>query len=374
MKDFFCLLRGVRSAISADGAGKKARIRQVNPPSTGESVPFRGRNRPVLACGGNEQNRSHSHGHGGMSAAPETITQRIQVAMPGLSRLQRRLAEAYLEDPARFANGMLGDISAATDASEPSIVRFCVRLGYSGYREFRQHAIRELEHRQNGEPTREGEEVRQALLNGEREAGRLSMTEIRELLRLSAVDALDVAFGGTNDRAAETIAQAIAQARRVVILGIGGSSAIIAQEAHNRLFRLNIACNAYNDSYMQRMAAATLGRGDVAFFISSTGWPRSLLDSAELARHYGASCVGICPTDSPLGRVLDTRISIGAEAAREIDRFQPSPLRYAQLFVLDAIAFRVASLLERQADQSLARARASVAALHGVIPHQPIGD
>src|SRR3546814_9878877 len=90
---------------------------------------------------------------------------------------------------------------------------------------------------------------------------------------------------------------------------------------------------------MQRMTAATLGESDVAFFISSTGQPRALLDSADLAKHYGARCVGIGPAESPLGRLLDVCINMHLEGPSD-DDFQPSPILYEQLFALARIAFR----------------------------------
>lgn len=297
------------------------------------------------------------------------VRARVQAGLAGFSRVQRRIAEAFLDDPAGFAHGTLADISEATGASEPTIVRFCTRLGFSGYREFRQRAIEEIE----ASPAGDDANVRETLLKASRENGRLSMEQIRTLLRISAIDALETAFTANKDRTYDEVARTIAAARRVVVFGIGGSSAVIAEEMHNRLFRLNIQCNWYSDSYMQRMAAATLGKNDVAFFISSTGRPRALLDSADLAKHYGAGCLGIAPAESPLGRLLDSCINISPDG-QQVDDFQPSPMRYAQLFVLDTIAFRVASLIESQATQSLSRTRASVQALHGVIPNQPIGD
>lgn len=299
----------------------------------------------------------------------ETLRERVVAGLPRFSRAQRRIADAFLEDPATFVQSTIGDLSAATGASEPTIVRFCTRLGFSGYREFRQYALAETDLALSDD----GQVTRETLLRASRENGRLSMEQIRMLLRISAIEALETAFTANKDRTYDEVARIIAGARRVLIYGIGGSSAVLAQEVHNRLFRLDIQSNAYSDSYMQRMSAATAGPNDVAFFISSSGRPRALLDSAELAKHYGARCVGIAPTDSPLGRLLDTCIGINPDG-QHVDAFQPSPLRYAQLFVLDSIVFRVASLMEEQATSSLARTRASVAALHGVIPHQPIGD
>src|SRR3546814_18740461 len=84
--------------------------------------------------------------------------------------------------------------------------------------------------------------------------------------------------------------------------------------------------SACTDSYRQRRTAATLGESDVAFFISSTGRPRALLDSADLAKHDGARCVGIGPAESPLGRLLDVCINMHPEGP-SVDEFQPSPMR-----------------------------------------------
>lgn len=299
----------------------------------------------------------------------ETIRARVQAALPDFSRSQRLIAETYLDQPEFFAHATLGSLSDLTGASEATIVRFCSRLGFNGFKEFKQRVNAELDSGPREDAAARKEALRAAVNDG----GRLSMEQIRNLLRISAIDALETAFTSEKDRTYDEVARIIAGARRVLIYGIGGSSAVLAQEAHNRFFRLNILSNAYTDSYMQRMTAATAGKDDVAFFISATGRPRALLDSADLAKHYGAQCVGIGPAESPLGRLLDVCININPEGP-PVDDFQPSPLRYAQLFVLDSIAFRVASLLEKQASATLDRTRASVAALHGVIPNQPIGD
>src|SRR3546814_14272590 len=97
------------------------------------------------------------------------------------------------------------------------------------------------------------------------------MEHIRNLLRISAIDALDTAFASEKDRTYDEVARIIAGARRVMIFGVGGSSAILAQAAYNRLFRLNIAGHACTDSHIHRMTAATPGKAAVAFFISSPG-------------------------------------------------------------------------------------------------------
>jgi DNA-binding MurR/RpiR family transcriptional regulator len=147
----------------------------------------------------------------------------------------------------------------------------------------------------------------------------------------------------------------------------------MANETHNRLFRLNVSSVPHTDSYMQRMSAATLGEKDVAIFISSTGRPRTLLDSLELAKYYGAKCIGITPREGPIGREVDICIHLELTQGG-VHPFHPNPMRYAQLYVVDCIAYAVALYMRETAETTLKRTRASVASLHGIAPLQPIGD
>jgi RpiR family transcriptional regulator, carbohydrate utilization regulator len=124
---------------------------------------------------------------------------------------------------------------------------------------------------------------------------------------------------------------------------------------------------------MQRMAASTLSDRDVAVFLSSTGRPRTLLDSVELAKYYGAKTIGVVPRDSAIGREVDICAHLELTQGG-VHPFHPNPMRYAQMYLIDCIAYAVALALGPQAETSLKRTRASVASLHGIAPLQPIGD
>lgn len=53
-----------------------------------------------------------------------------------LSRAEQRVARWVLEHPKQAANATLAEVSAECGASEPTVIRFCRRLGVSGFREF----------------------------------------------------------------------------------------------------------------------------------------------------------------------------------------------------------------------------------------------
>jgi len=298
------------------------------------------------------------------------ILPRLERMMDSMTRSEIRIARKLLESPSDFVRSSVRSIAADLEVSEPTILRFCRAVGCEGFKDLKFRLIQELA-------------LTQAMSD---QAARTTKatTHVSELPS-SAKDLND-------DRVFETIiealtrtretlsnkdllssAQAIAKAGRVVVYGIGGSSAALAAEAHNRLFRFNIPIMVFTDGYTQRMSSAILSEGDVALFISSTGRPRELQESLELAKYYKATCIAITDKDTPLGRDADICLHVGLQVAGA-EEFQPNPMRFAQLFVIDRLAHAVAAVVGERAHVALRRMRGSVAWLHGIAPQQPIGD
>ena len=277
-----------------------------------------------------------------------------------LSRSEKKVARLLFESPETFINSSVGEAAKAAEVGEATVVRFGRTFGCEGFRDLKIQLAQHLAARQarldassKASPGSAGNFVDRTC-----ESATVAMREVAAQLDLDAID---------------RAAQLIASARRVTVYGLGGSSGVLASELHNRLFRLDIATASYTDSYMQRMSAAALREKDVAIFVSSTGRPRPLLESAQLANHYGAGTVALTDQTSTLGREVDVCLHIGLSQAG-VAMEQPNPMRYAQLLVIDCLANRIATVRGDDAQTSLERVRASIAAVHGILPQQPIGD
>ena len=297
------------------------------------------------------------------------ILPRLTSMMDSMTRSEVKIAKRILASPDDFVRSSVRSAAADLGVSEPTILRFCRAVGCDGFKDLKFRLIQELA-------------LSQAIADQSERAKRAP----------GALAPAATGHGPDDDRVFDTViealtrtrdtlvhkdllssAQAIAKAGRVVVYGIGGSSAALATEAHNRLFRLNIPIMVFTDGYTQRMSAAILAEGDVALFVSSTGRPRELQESLELAKYYKAICIAITDKESPLGRDADICLHVGL-AASGVEEFQPNPMRFAQLFVIDKLAYAVAGLLGEEAHLALRRMRGSVAWLHGIAPQQPIGD
>jgi len=158
----------------------------------------------------------------------------------------------------------------------------------------------------------------------------------------------------------------------VYCFGVGGSSALLAEEAVNRLFRLRVNAEATADPYRQRMVASIAKPSDLFLFVSATGRPSSLVESAVLARSNGASVISITAPGSPLAE--HSNELVGIEIIDDEVYFNPpSRTRYSQLFVIDCLSATLAARLPDSAE-NLKSIRTTLGALHGVTKFQPIGD
>ena len=297
------------------------------------------------------------------------ILPRLEGMMDSMTRSEVRIAKQILAAPDDFVRSSVRSVAADLGVSEPTILRFCRAIGCEGFKDLKFRLIQELALSQAisdraGRATKATGATDASAVDKDLDDDRVFDTIIEALTRTRATLVYKDLMSS---------AQAIAKAGRVVVYGIGGSSAALASEAHNRLFRLNVPVMVFTDGYTQRMSAAILTEGDVALFISSTGRPRELQESLELAKYCKATCIAITDKETPLGRDADICLHVGL-AASGVEEIQPNPMRFAQLFVIDRLAYGVAAILGEQAHLALRKMRGSVAWLHGITPQQPIGD
>ena len=297
------------------------------------------------------------------------ILPRLEGMMDSMTRSEVRIARQILAAPDDFVRSSVRSVAADLGVSEPTILRFCRAIGCEGFKDLKFRLIQELALSQANSDraeraTKAAGTTGRGVVGKDRDDDHVFDTIIEALTRTRAT----LVYQDVSSSA-----QAIARAGRVVVYGIGGSSAALASEAHNRLFRLSVPVMVFTDGYTQRMSAAILAEGDVALFISSTGRPRELQESLELAKYCKATCIAITDKETPLGRDADICLHVGL-AASGVEEIQPNPMRFAQLFVIDRLAYAVAAVLGEQAHVALRKMRGSVAWLHGINPQQPIGD
>jgi RpiR family carbohydrate utilization transcriptional regulator len=257
------------------------------------------------------------------------VIEQIRARLGELSVAERKVGQVVIADPRGFAQMPVELLAARAGVSQPTVVRFCRRLGFAGLRDFKLRlGVRPVEgvpfvHRAVQEDDSTSQLIAKVLDNA-----------VAAMLGLR-----DQALEAPYERAIEVLHRTIRGAGRAEFWGVGNSG-IVAQDAQHKFFRLGAHAVAYADGHLQLMAATMLGRDDCAVLISNSGRSRDVIEAAELARRKGATTIGITASASPLARGVD--ILLAADHPENHERYSPMVSRLLHLSILDVIATGVA--------------------------------
>ncbi len=265
---------------------------------------------------------------------------KITDALPGLSPSEQRVARWVLEHPKKAANTTLARLAIECDTSEPTVVRFCRRVGLSGFREL---TIRLTESLSNPatyvhRDVRSNDSTSDAIIKV-MDASIQSLIEMRSQLSSMPVDdAVDVMKG----------------ARQIAFAGLGASGHV-ARDACHKFFRLGIPCTSLQDTTMILQFASIAEPDDVLLLLSHTGRWEDFTRAARLARTRGACVIALTNQDSNIAREVDCLFP--CQVIEDTSIYTPMSSRLAQLALLDAICVALALARGDTASDNLRRSK-----------------
>jgi len=173
-----------------------------------------------------------------------------------------------------------------------TIVRFCQKLGFKGFQEFKLAMARDV-----ALSTKQAGEDSDIAL-----ADRMS-SDLHETIRLLDYKALEQA------------AKQIAKSKRLLIVGVA-SSAPLAISLAWKLKRVGVDARASSEGYVMSVDAFLLQAGDLLVAVSSSGATKDVLHAAEVARNRGAKVLAITNfSSSPLSKM--SQIALYTSANRD---------------------------------------------------------
>lgn len=220
---------------------------------------------------------------------------RVREAYPKLTKSERRIADWLMEDPRRVLGATARTISEELNLSPATVVRFCRSCGWYGLADLKLSVQKEGKHLAD-----DGQSSAYVDVHPED-----SVALVREKVLGYHNRIINDMMAGWNERAYEDAAEAITSAKRVIVMGAGGSRCTAIGLFHI-LTNLGVNCEMYSDTVFEIMKVGTLKEGDVAIGISFTGRLRDTVQSLKLAREQGATTIGIVgDLESPIVQYTD---------------------------------------------------------------------
>lgn len=251
---------------------------------------------------------------------------RIRGMFDSFKSAEARLAEYVLHNQETAVNLTIDELATKSQTSYATVARFCKKLGYDGYKDFKNSLIQDVVNRQSCEALEEDLNINlhESLEDICQSVYRFFIRSLEESLSI-----LDYAI----------IEQAVNQliaAKTICFIG-AGTSGISARYAYSRFFRIGLSCVFEADAALYRMRVATLRPGDLLFAISSSGRSSDIVNCAITAQKNGVTVISLSDfAVSPLTKNSDINLFT---TPRNASLFQniDMPLVVSQITVIDAL-------------------------------------
>ncbi|QOS80395.1 MurR/RpiR family transcriptional regulator [Paenibacillus sp. JNUCC31] len=245
------------------------------------------------------------------------MNDRINTYYPSMTKSEQKVARCVVEHPDNLIYLSVTELADFAGTGETTVMRFCRKIGFKGYQDFKLMLAQGLPKRQNL-PESGGEE-----------------SDVADQLYASMVGVLQSTQGMLDREQLKQAVQCLDQARHVQFFGVG-SSGITALDAKNRFLRIGRRVEANSDSHIQSMMAVTMGEGDVAFGISVSGSTLDTNDMLMKAKQNGAKVIAMTNyAKSPVASIADiVLLTAGKESPLEGGSVGA---KISQLFIIDLL-------------------------------------
>ncbi|MMZ41968.1 HTH-type transcriptional regulator RpiR [compost metagenome] len=281
------------------------------------------------------------------------IISRITELFIELSSAEKRIAQFILDEADAVTALPIAELAQQANVSQASITRFAKTLGCRDVRDLKV-------------------KLAQSLAVGQRFIHEEPDLEGIQGIYETIINVLTINRRTIDEPALAKAVEWLSDARQILAIGMGGGSTICAAEVQHRLFRLGLPVTAQSDGLLVRMMAAAVARQDVVVALSLGGYTQEVVESAAIARQYGAKVVAITPAGTPLAAQADVLLAL---VVRENDYiYKPSTSRYAMLAMVDVLATALAMANKRQSRDRLRRIKLALDSHRGGEDRQPLGD
>jgi len=276
------------------------------------------------------------------------IGAKIKMSLSSLNSTERNIAEWLINKGNVNTQTSLREVAQALAVSEPLIVKVAKKIGYSGFRELRSALVTYFDFL----PYEKEEEI----------TASDSLDTVLNKVFSNSIQVLKEAQSVADTQVINQAASLIFKAKRLVILGIGGSASV-CQDLEHKLLRIGIYSHTYSDFHLMLMVACQLDEQDVVIVISQSGNTRELLNAVEIAKTRQAKVICITNDNvSPLSQLSD--LSIFSPAMSGPILGQNAVARIIQLNLIDTLFIAVLLQDYQKNKQKLERGINIVEPLH----------
>lgn len=259
---------------------------------------------------------------------------KLRETQNSISATERAVSDYLLTHQGEAMGLSIHQLAEKTFASPSTIIRMCQRIGFAGYKEFRQAVTCEVAVRRFSHAGQSPQEIFPSD----------SMEDIVEKVTQKNILSLEDSKNLLDAETLNACVERLTSARTVLLFGLG-ASLYAARDAYLKFLRLGKPCVINDDWSSQLLQAKNSGPQDLAIVVSFSGETAEVIQSMRALRENGTPIIAITRcTPSPVADLADYRLYTTDDTATLHDGTSSS--RISQLNVFDVLytAFTTAGL------------------------------
>ncbi|MFD1442006.1 MurR/RpiR family transcriptional regulator [Lacticaseibacillus hegangensis] len=207
-----------------------------------------------------------------------------------LTRSERKVADFVLSIGIKIIYATLTEVREAAGVGDATIVRFCQKLGFNGFSDFKIEIAKEDYTKQTADRPQDDYDT----------------------IVDSLVDALKRTAQLLNREQVEKAVSLMSKADQIYLFGVGGSGQS-AKSLESILLRDGVCSTAITDPHIQAQYASVMKKNSLVIAFSLSGRTKDTYDAVNIAKDNGAKVIAITNySNTPIGRqgdvVLQTAI------------------------------------------------------------------
>ncbi|PJN87856.1 MurR/RpiR family transcriptional regulator [Bacillus sp. mrc49] len=205
-----------------------------------------------------------------MEYLAENLIYGIECSMSKFTKTEEELANYILQHPEEVSQLTISQIAKKLHISPATITRFCQKLAFSGFNEFKHELKRFVD-----------------LRNSPIHMKDLKQVDYFAKLYQDHMSIIDDTFHITSYEDIQKAVSFLTNAKRIHVYGIG-SSGIAAHEFKSKFFRIGLSVEAITDPHQSMMDAALSNQESVVIGISISGATKEVIRAMKIAKKQGA--------------------------------------------------------------------------------------
>lgn len=221
----------------------------------------------------------------------------LRESRDAMSATERSVADYLLGHQGEAMGLSIHQLAERTFTSPSSVIRMCQRIGFKGYKEFRQAVTCEVAVRRLNQAQGRAEITRSD-----------SLDDIVDKITYQNIMSLEDTKNLIDTGTLRACVELLRNARTVLLFGLG-VSLCAARDLNLRFLRLNKSCVVNDDWYAQLLQAKSASREDLAIVLSYSGETAEVVECVRALRENRTPIIAITRRmDSQVAALSDYRL------------------------------------------------------------------